>query len=146
VSTLSLTLDRTSLSLSDLVIAGTAPSAGLWIELADNPDFLFRYTYAPDSAYVPGKQLLAAVLDQATLPVTVHGQAASANDLSALRDELSAALAQFSYPVTLTLDGISTTWSADCSTAAFGSIDSGQQQALIFSANLVIPVNPPGAP
>lgn len=145
MTSLSIALDRESLSLDPLLIPDWPSGAtSLWVELVDNPDFVYRYTYAPDSAYVPGKRLMAAVLDQATLPLTIHGQGADSAALAALRAELVAALGQFNYTVTLTLDGADTSWSADCSTPAFGALDYGQQSALMFTATLTIPVNPPG--
>lgn len=148
---LSLSLDRTSLSLSPLLIYPNRAQGPFWISGAagdevDEPDFVYRYNYAPDSAYVAGKVLLAAVLDQATLPAVVRVLGTSATDLATKKAELRAALGQFSYSITLSLNGVASTFSADCSTPAWGAVQRWMQVGFTARAVLTIPVNPPGAP
>jgi hypothetical protein len=106
------------------------------------PAFAFRYAYAPDSDYLPGKQLLGAVLDQATLPVVVHVRAVSTAALLAAQAVLEAAVSQWSYLVTVTLDGAARSWDADPSWPDWGEIDPGLSEQHMSRASIVIPVNP----
>ena len=131
MSLLSLTLGRSSLTKSDLVI-GTNPF-GTTMHIPENgitrPDMDYRRTYAPDSSYVPGKTLIAAVLEASFLPCVVYCHAATTTLLVAAEDELNEALGQWSYDVTLGLDGESWTWSGEPVLAAFGEVDSGMVAA-----------------
>lgn len=109
---LTIAVNRTNLSLSPLTITGTRPDEGLWIPAGGyvRPQFNTRRTFAPDSAYIPDRQPLAVVLDEGTLPLTVGLQAETAAELAALRAELSAAVSQWRYTVTVTLDGVAEVW------------------------------------
>lgn len=142
---ISLTITRASLSLPDLVI-GDDPGGSLWIAGAGEPGFGFRYNYAPDSDHVPGSALLSAVLEMSSLPVTIYARAASSAALATLRNEVAAAVSQFSYTVTLTVDGIASSFSADPVWPHWQwAEDSGMVAAHMASTSLSIPVNPPGA-
>ena len=144
MTVISLTIDRTSLSLADLVITND-PYAGnyhLPEDGLERPGFSMRRTYAPDSAYFPGRTLLAAVADASTLPVVIYTHAASAALLAAARAALEAATSQFAYDVTLSVDGQSQTWLADPELPQWGPVDSGLVRAHIEVARLVIPINP----
>lgn len=116
--TLTISVDRTSLALGPLVITGSRATAttganpGLWIP-ADGyvrPQFAPRRTFAPDSAYVPDKQPVAAVLDEGTWPLTIRAAADDAATLAAVRSVVSYAFSQWRYPVTVTLDDVEETW------------------------------------
>jgi hypothetical protein len=75
-----LTIDRSGLSEADLVIA-TDPFAGGFHLPEDGlprPGFTIRRTYAPDSAWVGGRQLLAAVADAGSLPLVFYAHGTSA--------------------------------------------------------------------
>lgn len=144
----SVTIDRSSLGLADLVVTGTAP-AGDGFFLADGglaePTFDVRSTYAPDSAYTAGKQLLAAALEASTLPVGVVAQASTTAALAALKAELAQAVWQFAYTVTLTLDGTAQAWDAGPCWPAWGALSSAWVDVHMARANVVIPVQPTGA-
>lgn len=142
---ISLTITRASLSLGNLVIDDD-PAASLWISGVGEPAFDFRYGYAPDSAHIPGSTLLSAVLEMSSLPVTIYARAASSAALETLRNEVRAAVSQFSYTVTLTVDGIASSFSADPVWPHWQwAEDSGMVAAHMASTSLSIPVNPPGA-
>lgn len=146
--TTTLTIDRSSLGLGDLVVGGTAPAGdGFFLRAGglSEPTFDVRTTYAPDSAYVPGSQLLAAVLTAATLPAVVVAQASTTAGLAALKAELAAAVWQFAYPLTLTVDGTAHPWDAGPCWPAWGELSSAFVDAHMAAANLVIPVQPTGA-
>lgn len=140
---LSLTIDRTSISLSALVIS-TTPAAGMWLPEQGlvRPDMDYRRTYAPDSSYVPGRTILAAVLEASTLPATVYFRAATTSALVTLENTLTAALAQWAYTVTLTIDSSAWSWTGEPTRPAFGAVDSGMARSFMSRAVLTIPINP----
>lgn len=143
---LSVTFDRSALELPPLVI-GRLPSAGvpLWLpeDGVSEPDFAFRIFYAEDSAYVPGRQALAAVLDASTLPLVVKARGESGVALRAAKGLLEAASSQWAYEVTVNIDGATQTFPADPCWPSWGRVDSGAVKAGIATASLSIPVNPP---
>jgi hypothetical protein len=140
----SVTLDRASLSLAALVIDNDPfaghfhlPEGGL-----SRPGFAVRRTYAPDSAWTAGRQLLAAVSDAGTLPLTIHAHGDTATELEAAIDELEAATSQFTYPIAVDIDGVSRTWAADPELPQWGAVDSGLVGAHMAIATISIPLNP----
>lgn len=140
---LSVTFTRAALSLPDLAV-GDHPGDGLWIgeDGVGAVGWDFRRTYAPDSGWFSGKGLLAAVREASTLPLTVYAQAASSAELDALKAELEAAAAQWSYTVTVTVDGIATTYNCEPAIPQWGPVDSGMVRLHMARCQLVIPVNP----
>lgn len=145
--TLSVTIDRTGLSLSPLVITDyPTPDLPWW--LPENgvaePAWTYRNTEAPESAYMPGTQLLGAVLDASALPLTVYAQAVPGATLPTLKAILELAVSQFRYAITVSVDGDSKTYAAFPSFPQWGQIDSGMVAAKIASCSLTIPINPTG--
>lgn len=143
---LSVSIDRTSLSLSALVI-NDYPGAGLWLpeDALQRPAKAQRLTYAADSPFVHGSLLTSAVLLQSSLPMSVKAGAATTAALEDLMDELEAALFQFTYDVTVTVDGSPRVWRADPADIGWGTIDSGEVAARIATASVTIPVYPVSA-
>jgi len=139
VTALSLTISRDG---ADLVITNNPTGTDFWVDTVVSPQFSIRATYAPASAYVAGNKLLAAVLDASVLPLVVYAQAASSSALATLQAELEAAVSQFSYTVTLTVDGVARSWQADPTWPNWGDVDSGMVAAKIARASFAIPVNP----
>ena len=140
-----LIIDRTSLSLSPLVIHAS-PFAGALYLPEDGvtwPAFTARRTYAPDSAYESGRTLLAAVQDASELPVTVYAHATTTVALNAAKAELEAALAQWSYDITLTVDSVAHVYNAEIVLGVpWGPIDSGMVAAHMARSSFSIPLNP----
>jgi hypothetical protein len=140
---LSLTISRASLSLADLVITNDPtqpfhlPEDGL-----EEPDVTYRLAYMPDSRDVHGKELVAAALEHSAIPATIYAKAADSATLATLKAELRAALGQFSYDVTLNLDGATATYSADPCGPRWGAVDSGMVKARMAKASVTIPVYP----
>ena len=121
------------------------PTGDLWLtEDVLEPGFEFRYEYAPSSPHMPGQQLLAAVLEQSTLPAVIYARGTSTANLRAIKDELTAAVSQFAYDVTLTVDGDAQTFAADPTWPQWSS-DSGMAAVFMASTSLSIRVNPQGA-
>lgn len=131
---------------TDLVI-GHDPAEALWIDEQGlgRPGFSFRKEFAPESSWVAGRQPLSAVLDVSELPVQVYARGASTAALEATMATLEAAVSQWSYTVTLTIDGVAHSYSAECTWPQWGPVDSGEVRAHLARAALSIPVNPPGA-
>lgn len=139
---LSLSIDRTSLSLGALVYGN--PSTGLWIpeDGVGRPALERRNEYASQARFLHGSTLVASTLDQGSLPVRLYHQAASTAALVAAQDALEAALGQFTYEATLTVDGVATTWTCDPASIGWGDLDSGMAHAFLAEARVVIPVHP----
>lgn len=143
--TITVALDRTSLGLTPLTVTGSAPAGDGYFLTQGGitlPAFDVRATYAPDSAYVAGSQLLAAVLAASTLPLVVAAQASTSTALADLQATLATALWQFTYQLTLTVDGVATTWEAGPCWPNWGELTSPFVEVHMATANLAIPVNP----
>ena len=139
----SLTISRTSLSLADLVI-GNDPTSGFWLpeEGLEEPDQEWRVNYMPDHPDVHGKEKLSAVMEHSAIPAVIYTKAADAATLAAQKAALAGALGQWSYTVTLNLDGALYAYSADPCGPRWGAVDSGMVRARIAKASVVIPVYP----
>lgn len=139
----SLTIDRTSLSLSALVIGTNPFGASMWLPENGLARFDFDYfrTYAEGSAYAP-RVLLAARLEPISWPGVIYCQAATTSALKAVEDTLAAAVAQWAYDLTLTVDGQTWTVTGEPTLPAFGPVDSGMVAAHVSRAALSIPINP----
>jgi hypothetical protein len=138
-----LTIDRTGLTLAPLVITGEcAGPTGFWLgEGTVRPEFTPRYDYAPDSAWVGGKQLLGVVKEQGALAATIFIRATSAATLETMKIELEDALFQFTYTVTFN-DGAARSYFADPTVPVWGEIVPGHDKLHIARAIVSIPVNP----
>lgn len=106
------TIDRAGLALPDLVVRGKGDGpytlrAGFQI-----PAGVWRRTFAT-APYVHGRLLTGAVLEQAEIPMPVRAQAATPQQLHQLVVDLVEAISQFTYTLTLDLDGVVTTWSCE---------------------------------
>lgn len=141
--TLSITIDRSSLSLADLSLTDT-PGGAFWLpeDALQRPAKAWRRTYAGSSPWLHGSTLTAAVLEQSTLPFTIYTQAASAAALDMQMDELEAALSQFTYDTTVTVNGVAKTWACDPGDIGWGEVDSGMARVHMARASVSIPVYP----
>lgn len=110
----SVTIDRSSLSLSDLVIEESSDATYVLLlgSRLRRPGVTWRKTPAPDSADVHGTEYVAAVKEETNIPLRVLVQADTAAALDDAIDELDAALGQFAYPVTVDLVGGARVWDA----------------------------------
>lgn len=149
---MTLTLDRSSLSLADLVVVGdratATAGAGYWTPLTDSegltlPSFQPRRLYAPDSAWVAGKQLLGSVLDQGTLQVDVWVIGSNVSELKTRKDALEAAAYQFAYAVTLAVDGATLgVWGGEPAWLQWQAPTPRDRADFMARVTLQIPVNP----
>lgn len=142
---ISLTFDRTSLSLSPLVITNAPTDDGLYLP-EDGlvwPAFGTRYTRAPDSVFEGGSLLLAAVAEATELPLTVYAKGASGAATDAYKATFEAAVAQWSYDLTLTVDSVAHAYSAEIVLGVpWGPVDSGMVAAHMARTSFSIPLNP----
>jgi hypothetical protein len=107
VNTFTISIDRTSLSESPLVLSGTAgTTAALGVSNYQEPGMLPRVSYAPQSDFVHGDLALGWTWQQTVLNFTVFATAAPTEQSN--RDsitELVQAVTQFpSFEVTVTVD------------------------------------------
>lgn len=141
--TTSITFDRTALTLSPLVV-GAYSSTATYFLAADGisrPGFTMRRTYAPDGD-IAGKQLLSAVADQGPIQLNIYVQADTTADLQTAIDDLEAASTQWSYDLTVTIDGVARTYQADPEFPQWGQVDAGMVRAFMAHASITVPVNP----
>lgn len=113
--TLTVSIDRTSLSLAPLVFSGSLDGTALGIVGYQPPSLQMRVAYAPDSVNVHGSEPVGASYQQAILGVDwVRDGAATETQVQASFAEVAAAVGQFSYTVTTQVSGApAQVWSAD---------------------------------
>lgn len=104
--TLTVSIGRTSLSLSPLVFSGTVDGNVLGVVNFQAPAYLPRIKYAPDSDDVHGSEPISWAYQQGLLSWDwMRDRSTSETQVQAARDEVRAALAQFSYTVTTQVSG-----------------------------------------
>lgn len=112
MSTLVISIERTSLGLGALVLSAADDGTPLGVTGYTEPAVQPRISYAPDSAYVSGSMPLAITWQQTILGFDVSAtEAVTEAESRALIAELRAAVSQRSFTVTVTVDGApSETW------------------------------------
>lgn len=115
VPTLTITISRTSLSLSPLVLSGSIDANELGIVNYQPPARLANNTYAPDSVDVDGSEPIASSWQQSLLNFDwMPDQATSETEVQTSYADVVAALGQFSYTVTTQVSGApAEVWSAN---------------------------------
>jgi hypothetical protein len=145
--TTSITIDRTALSLPDLVITGDSTGADFHLpeDGIGRPNFAMRRGYAPTSRLISGQQLLSAVADVGSLSLRIYAHGTSTADLDVNRAALTAALTQWAFQLTLTVDGSAETYWCDPEFPTWGPVDSGEVAAFMSIATITVPVQPGSA-
>lgn len=145
MTSISVAFTRTALTLPTLTVTNT-PGGTYWIpeEGTEWPRFGRRKTHAPPSPYVAGRVLLARVTDVGTLSLTVYASAATTSALEDAKAALQAAVDQWTYTLTLTVDGDAQAFTAECcdDEITWGEVDSGMVRAFIARGSVVIPLYP----
>lgn len=118
MSTLTISIDRTFLTLPALVLSAADDANPLGITDYTEPAVLPRVTYAPDSAYENGSTPLAVAWQETIVGFeVVTDQAVSEAASRLLIAELRQAVSQFSFTVTVTVDGApAETWTCHAGT------------------------------
>lgn len=113
--TLSISISRTDLSLSPLVLTGTPGDSGLGIVSYQAPAKQRRLTYAPSSPYLDGDTLIASVWQQSFLTLSVVSDNVSTENASkSALQTFEDAISQFSFTVTVTENGgTAQVWTCD---------------------------------
>lgn len=113
MATATLSIDRTGLALAALVFDGSdAGTTNVLVELSE-PPLVARTAYAPPGRFLHGLTPVASTWEHTNLTATVRLEGASAAALATLKAALKAAVGQFSFTVTTTVNGVATTWQAD---------------------------------
>jgi hypothetical protein len=113
--TLTITISRTSLSLSPLVFSAALDVNPLGIVGYQPPALQWRLGRMPDSADVHGSETISASYQQSILGWDwVREDGSTETQVQASRKEVEAALGQFSYTITTQISGApAEVWSAD---------------------------------
>lgn len=139
--TLSVVVDRESLSLADLTLPGDAGAPGLFVETVGRPGKTWRRTYASPGR-LHGSVQTDATLEHSSIPLAIVARAASAAALDVLRDEAEEAFGQFVFNLTITEDGVTRVYECDCADVKWNDYHHGRAAALVSQASLTIPVYP----
>lgn len=140
--TASLTIDRTSLSLSDLVFEGNDGSTPFGLGAFQTPVYVPRTQYA-QSRWIDGSFPVSSVWEHSQLTGTLILSADTAADLASAKAEVVAALGRMSYEVTTEQNGVEQTWTADRGSLVLaGDLDIINLRELFEVYRFVIPVHP----
>lgn len=113
MATATLSIDRTGLSLSALVFDGADTGTTHVLVEMNEPARVNRTSYASAGRFMHGLVPVASTWEHTTLAATVRLEAASAAALETAKDALVAALGQFSFTVTTTVNGVANVWQAE---------------------------------
>lgn len=125
---------------------------GAWWSSLQMPDWAYRYTYAPPSAYVPGNVLMSAVIDAGAVTMRVAVKGTTIADLEAEKAKVNAACAAWPGLIIVTADtgdGPSTIggpWQSFPTVPSWGPTTPQMLGLLVAEATISLPVNPAGAP
>jgi hypothetical protein len=135
-------IDRSSLGLADLLI-DTTPRTDFWLpeDGIGAPGYSHRRSYAT-AAYVHGGLQTAAVLEQSTLPLSIYVGGDTTAQLRNRVEALVAALRQFYFTTTVTVDDYAETWGCDCADIGPATYVPGEVTAHIQRREVTIPVYP----
>lgn len=137
--TTTVTIPHTS---GPLVLGSVPLEAGLYLSTrVAEPAWEYRYREAAAASDRPGRVLLGAVLDQASVPLTVYARAASQSALEGYKLLLDQALAAYPLTITVVENGVTRTYSCWPSRPTWEA-DDGMASAFMARATVTIPINP----
>lgn len=143
MSVATVSIDRSSLSLSALTITDDGATYQLAQDGLGRPGITWRLASAPDSANVHGTEYVGAAREQSSLPLTVIVKAASSSALNTAVAALEDALSQFAYDVTVTVDGVAKVWPASPAAWSFTTPVSPAQVTQFYTLmTITLPVYP----
>lgn len=150
MTALTITIDRTGLALSDLVLSGLLDANPYGIVAYSPPALQARLIALPDSASVHGTEYVGGGWQQSLLGFSwVPDQAEDAGDAQAAYREVAAAIGQFSFVVTTQVGSAAAeVWDASMGNIALaaGSRDFTDLEHSNPVYSVTIPVYPiPGA-
>lgn len=142
------TIDRSSLSLADLVIDTEGFSTyAVSVDGLGRVGKTPRETFADASPFVHGQLRTAVVREESALTLLVTVNGTSASDLATKVAALEDALDQFVYTVTVAVDGVSKAWTAyQATTQSVDGLEKPERWAAFFDdLSISIPVYPVSA-
>lgn len=142
--TLTISISRTSLSLAALALSAANDATALGVVSYTEPAVEQDIEWAPDSKYVHGSVALSSKYGHSMLNFDAGTNlAATETDSRALFAELKAALNQFTYTVTVTVDGATAeVWT--CQPGSLGAVSRSYED--LRSHSVVRPVSIPCHP
>jgi hypothetical protein len=138
----SVSFDRSSLSLSALVASGAGPTYRITEEGLGRPAVSWRFAAMPDSSDVHGTEYTAAAKEQSSLPLVIDVYGSSTANLETACAALDAALSQFSYETTVTVDGVAQIWSCSPASWSTGLVHAEDVSSFLRTYTITIPVYP----
>lgn len=138
---ISLSITRTALGLGPLV-ADTPGVAWVPEDGLGDPGYRYRLEYAPSADNINGSELYSAAIEMGELPVSIYLMGSSSADLATTKATWVAAFGQWSYQMTVTVDGVATTYLCDPVYPRWGGFDSGMVRARLARAEVSVPVQP----
>ena len=147
MSTISVSIDRTSLGKAPLVVSDDGTVYRFTDQGFGYVVQSIRTTSMPDSADVDGTEVLTFAREATGLPLEFYIFGATTADVAAGLAEWEEALYRLDYPVTRTEDGVSKTWSGGPAalTPVRSNVDSGVLAAHFDTFAVTIPFpNPNG--
>lgn len=142
--TSTLAIDRTGLALSALSFDGADSATGnILVELSE-PAHINRTSYAPPGRFMHGQVPVASTWEHTNLSAVVKLEAASAAALQTAKLALRAALGQFSFTVTTTVNGVAATWQGERGSMALlgDTLEYENLARNVERYRIVIPVHP----
>ena len=141
--TTQVSIDRTSLSLSALVIGSAYNATGIWLD----PDGLIRPAKTWSRNYATARDWNGAVqtdarLEQSAYALTVYLSGSSTANVETLYTTLETALYQFTFTMTVTVDGTARVWTADCADVTPAPYTFGMVGNFLQLVAVTIPVYP----
>lgn len=142
--TLTISISRTSLALSALTLSAANDATALGVVSYAEPAVAQRIEWAPDSKYVHGSQSLSSAYEHSMLNFEAGTNLATTEAASrALFAEIRAAINQFTYTVTVTVDGATAeVWT--CQPGSLGAVSRSYED--LRSHSVVRPVSIPCHP
>jgi hypothetical protein len=143
---ISVAFDRTALSLSTLTVTST-PGGDFWLpeEGLEWPRFPRRKERSPAVRYLEGDgALLGRARGMGLFPFPIYVGGDTTAEVETNKAIIQAAVDQWTYDLTLTVDGSALAYTAECAEddIAWGPIDSGMVRAHICRGSLTIPLYP----
>lgn len=142
-STATVSIDRTSLTLSALAITDDGATYQLKQDGLTRPAITWRLTSVPDSINIHGTEYIGVAKEQTSIPLEVIVKSTTSSALNTAVVALETALSQFTYTVTVTVDGVAKVWTAGPASWSFPMPTGPSDVAQFFTLMTVsIPVYP----
>lgn len=140
----SLIIDRTDMSLADLVFSGADGTPLGLIDLIE-PALIPRTEYASSGRFIDGSIAVASTWDLTAIVATVELEYTTAGALKTAVDEVKAAMKRITFQSVITKNGGTTTWQSQGRgglALANGSVTRWDLERTTEIYRLTIPVHP----